>query len=152
MKKMILILLLIIFLASHSLALENWTDGPILQKIRTYPEVKSAFQRRGMREAQIDKLIKNSTFGESNLGFLYPRFSTIPEHERQLMIAENQDRKVIMIGIAKALLEIEEKPVTDESVRSKIPDAIKYFCTLREKHVPRGTWIQDPERNWSTKK
>ncbi|MCD4784651.1 MAG: YdbL family protein [Candidatus Eremiobacteraeota bacterium] len=151
-KSFVFLIFISIFCIHQSLAIENWTDGPILQKIMTYQEVRAAFERRGMRESQIDKLIKDSTFGESNLGFLYPRFTTTSDYDRKLMIAENGDRKVIMIGIARALLEVEEKPVTQESVRARIPDAIKYFCTLREKHVPKGTWLQDPDGNWLMKK
>ena len=145
------IIAVLFMLTAPVFALENYANGPLLEKLRSYNPVAKAFERRVKREAKINKLIKDGMCGEAKMGFLVTRFANIPEPDRALLEAENRDRQVVMIGIAKALLEVAEKPVTEDTVRAKLPVAIKFFCDLREKTVPKGTWIQNADGEWKQK-
>lgn len=138
--------------ADSSNAMENWPTGPILEKLQGYKAVMEAFRRRGERDSEVTRLIKLGAVGETNQGFLLTRFTNIPENERAFLEAENRDRQLIMIGIARALTENAGEPVNEENVKNKIPAAINYFCELREKVLPAGAWMQTPDGKWVQKK
>lgn len=147
----LMLLLILIALISPVSALENYASGPLLDKLRSYKDVSDAFGRRGQREKTVNQMLKDGLCGETNIGFLLTRFMNIPEEDRVVLEAENLDRQVIIIGIARALLEVAGEPVTEGTVKAKLPLAIKFFCDLREKVVQKGTWIQDPDGEWSQK-
>ncbi len=146
-----LMLLMMLILVAPVFPMENYASGPIADKLRSYKDVSAAFDRRGQREKTVDKMLKDGTCGETNIGFLLTRFMNIPEEDRAVLEAENLDRQVIMTGIARALLEVAGQPVTEDTIKAKLPVAIKFFCDLREKVVPRGTWVQNPDGEWSQK-
>ena len=150
-SSLLIMVSILFFFVSPVFAMENYVSGPLVDKLRSYKEVSEAFKRRGQREKTVNKLLKDGMCGETNIGFLLTRFMNIPEEDRAVLEAENRDRQVIMIGIARALLEVAGQPVTDDTVKAKLPVAIKFFCDLREKVVPDGTWIQNPDGEWSQK-
>lgn len=145
------ILLLLIISITPVYALENFASGPLLDKLRSYKDVSAAFDRRGQREKTVNQMLRDGLCGETNIGFLLTRFTNIEEEDRQVLEAENLDRQVIIIGIARALLEVAGEPVTEDTVKAKLPVAIKFFCDLRESIVQKGTWIQNPDGVWSQK-
>lgn len=148
---LLMLMMMLFAIISPVSAMENYASGPLVDKLRSYKDVSAAFDRRGKREKTVDKMLKEGLCGETNIGFLLTRFMDIPEEDRAVLEAENLDRQVVMIGIARALLEVAGQPVTEDTVKAKLPVAIKFFCDLREKVVPRGTWIQNPDGEWSQK-
>ncbi|MCE1248638.1 MAG: YdbL family protein [Firmicutes bacterium] len=137
--------------SSGVFALEQWGEGPIRDQLFARQDAKDAFGRRAEREKKIDEFLKSGMAGESNLGYLRTMFMDIPEKDRALMEEENRDRLVILTAVAEILASSEGLKLTEENLQAKFPAAIKYFCDLREKYVPKGTMIQNPDGKWVQK-
>lgn len=148
---LVLLLAFILFGSGSAYALEPWPEGPIRDQLFMRQDVKDTFSRRAAREKQIDTLLKQGAAGESNLGYLRMMFMDLPENVRALLEEENRDRLFLMTAVAQILVSAEGLPQTEENLQAKFPAAVRYFCDLREKYVPKGTMIQNPDGKWIQK-
>lgn len=122
----------------------------IAEEIKTYPEVVQAFQRRGGRLVQVNQLKDRGLVGEGRDGRLVVRGQLTPQ-ETATVSAENQDREVIIQGIAKAILKINKMPSDPATLAQITPQAAEQFAGLRRDEAKPGWWIQRPDGSWVQK-
>lgn len=122
----------------------------IAEEIKTYPEVVQAFQRRGGRLGQVNQLKDRGLVGEGRDGRLVARGQLTPQ-ETAAVSAENQDREVIIQGMAKAILKINKMPADSANLAQVTPQAAEQFAALRRDEAKPGWWIQRPDGSWIQK-
>lgn len=120
-------------------------------QIKKMPDVVNAYSEMGKRLSDINRLRDDGIVGEGNNGLLVVREGTLSPGDKKLIESENENRKTVMNGMAKAMLRVNRDKETDETLRKVKPQAVEYFAALRRDTAKKGWWIQDPSGNWSKK-
>lgn len=137
-------------IVSPAYAEEGLADK-IAEMVKKMPEVVSAYKEMGARIADTDKLRDNGLVGEGNKGLLVPREKTLSPAEKKVVDAENENRKMVMNGMAKAIVRINRAQETPENLKQVSPQASEQFASIRRDSAKKGWWIQDAAGNWSRK-
>jgi len=123
----------------------------ITNKIKKMPEVVKAFQSRGKRLSEINESLSERKVGEGNKGLLVKRGS-LSSQETKVFNAENQDRKIIVDGMARAIVEINGLEPTPQNINRVAPEAAKQFAAVRRREAKSGWQVQLPDGKWAAKK
>lgn len=111
-----------------------WAQGnisqQIAQKIRAMPQVISAYKSRAQRKDVIDQMLAQKKVAEGSQGLLVQKTSLTPS-ETQAFNAENADRKIIIQGMARAIVEINNLDPTPENINKVLPEAARQFASVR---------------------
>jgi len=111
-----------------------WAQGnisqQIAQKIRAMPQVISAYKSRAKRQDVIDQMLAQNKVAEGSQGLLVQKGSLTPA-ETQAFNAENTDRKTIIQGMARAIVEINNLDPTPENINKVLPEAARQFASVR---------------------
>lgn len=132
----------------------SWAQDNIAKKItdeiRSMPEVVEAFRRRGQRVGIINKMASQGKVGEGNNGLLVVR-GNLTREELEAFSAENSDRQIIVRGMAKAILKINNLDITQENISRVLPQAAEQFAAVRREEAKPGWWVQLPDGRWVRK-
>jgi hypothetical protein len=79
------------------------------------------------------------------------RGKTLTPSDEQLVKMENENRKTVMKGMAKAIIRINRVPENEENLNQVMPQAIEQFASIRRDSAKKGWWIQDTNGNWTKK-
>lgn len=123
----------------------------IAETVKKMPDVVEAYRQMGLRLAQIDRLRDAGLVGEANTGLLVPREGTLGPEESRLVEAENENRKTVIRGMAKAIVRINRQPETPANIEQVMPQATAQFAAIRRDAARKGWWIQSEDGNWSRK-
>ncbi|RTZ92768.1 MAG: hypothetical protein DSY91_03100 [Deltaproteobacteria bacterium] len=123
----------------------------ISQLIMKMPNVVEAYRRMGKRMAKINQLRDKQLVGEANSGFLTP-FTKLNRNQALLMKDENNDRSIVILGMAKAILKINHLEINKKNLDKVFPKAAAQFAELRRKKAKPGWKIQLPDGKWVVKK
>lgn len=111
-----------------------WAQGnisqQIAQKIRAMPDVIDAYRSRAKRQDLIDQMLSQKKVAEGSQGLLVQKTSLTPS-ETQAFNAENADRKTIIQGMARAIVEINNLDPTPENINKVLPEAARQFASVR---------------------
>jgi hypothetical protein len=111
-----------------------WAQGnisqQIAQKIRAMPEVISAYKSRAKRQDAIDSLLSQKKVVEGSQGLLVKNASLTPAETKEFN-AENADREIIIRGMARAIVEINNLDPTPENINKVLPEAARQFASVR---------------------
>ena len=139
-------------LIASAQAQETGMADNIAQIVRKMPEVVSAYRDMGTRLGDIDRLRDSGAVGEGNNGMLAVRDDKLMTPEaRNLLAAENENRRTVMNGMARAIIRINRAQENDLNRKQVLPQAIEQFAGLRRDSARKGWWIQDPNGNWGRK-
>jgi FKBP-type peptidyl-prolyl cis-trans isomerase (trigger factor) len=112
-----------------------WAQGnvaeQITQKIKSMPDVIQAYKRRSQRLSEINQMLSSGLVVEGNQGLLVQKGSLTPA-QTQALNAENSDRQVIIRGMAKAIVEINNIDPTPENIEKVLPEAARQFASVRQ--------------------
>ena len=115
------------------------------------PDVVEAYRQMGARLADIDRLRDAGLVGEANTGLLVPRGGSLSPEDSRLVEAENENRKTVIRGMAKAIVRINRQPETAANLDQVMPQATAQFAAIRRDSARKGWWIQTEDGNWSRK-
>jgi len=111
-----------------------WAQGNISQqiseKIRAMPQVIDAYKSRAKRQNVINQMLSQRKVAEGSQGLLVKKGSLTPS-ETQAFNAENADRKTIIQGMARAIVEINNLDPTTENINKVLPEAARQFASVR---------------------
>jgi len=111
-----------------------WAQGNISQqiakKIRAMPEVINAYKSRAKRQDVIDELLSQRKVVEGSQGLLVKKAS-LTAAETKAFNAENADREIIIRGMARAIVEINNLDPTPENINKVLPEAARQFASVR---------------------
>ena len=133
-------------------AQEPTLSEKIAEIVKKMPDVVNAYKEMGRRIADIDKLRDNGAIGIGNNGMLVFRDEELlTPDQKKLVSAENENRKTIINGMAKAIIRINRAPENEQNLKQVMPQAMKIFAAIRQEMAKKGWWIQAPDGNWSRK-
>ena len=133
-------------------AQETGMADNIAQIIKKMPEVVSAYRDMGARLGDIDRLRDSGAVGEGNNGMLAVRDEKLLTPDgRKLVTMENENRRTVMNGMARAIIRINRVPENAQNLKQVQPQAVEQFAGLRRDSARKGWWIQDPNGNWGRK-
>ena len=111
-----------------------WAQGnisqQIAQKIRAMPDVINAYKSRSKRQATINKMLSSGKVVEGPQGLLVKK-SSLNAQQQKAFDAENADRNIIISGMARAIVEINNLAVTPENIDKVRPEAARQFANFR---------------------
>lgn len=111
-----------------------WAQGniseQITQKIRSMPDVIAAYKRRAQRASEINQMLSQGLVAEGSQGLLVKK-GTLSAQQTQAFNAENSDRKIIIRGMARAIVEINDIEPTKENIDKVLPEAARQFASVR---------------------
>jgi hypothetical protein len=136
---------------SSAYAQEDVTAEKITETIKKMPDVVDAYKEMGARIADTERLRDSGKVGEGNNGLLVVREGVLLPFDQKIVEMENENRKTVMNGMAKAIIRINRKPENEENMNQVKPQAIEQFAAVRRDLAKKGWWIQDPKGNWSKK-
>jgi uncharacterized protein YdbL (DUF1318 family) len=133
-------------------AQEPGLSDKIADMVKKMPDVVNAYKEMGARITDIDKLRDSGGVGEGNSGMLVVRDEKLltPDHKK-LVAAENENRRTVINGMAKAIIRINRVPENDQNLKQVMPQAVEQFASIRRESAKKGWWIQSPDGNWSRK-
>ncbi|MCC6347093.1 MAG: DUF1318 domain-containing protein, partial [Nitrospirales bacterium] len=68
-----------------------------------------------------------------------------------LIDRENENRKAVIRGMAKAIVRLNRLPETQENLSQVTPQAVEQFASVRRDEAKKGWWVQEPGGNWVKK-
>ena len=136
---------------SSAYAQESGVAEQITEIIKKMPDVVDAYKEMGARIADTDRLRDSGIVGEGNNGLLVVREGVLIPFDQKIVEMENEDRKTVMKGMAKAVIRINRQPDNEENMNQVLPQAVEQFAAVRRDSAKTGWWIQDPSGNWSKK-
>jgi len=132
-------------------AQESGLADKLSEMMKKMPDVVNAYKEMGARIADIDRLRDGGTVGEGKDGLLVVREGTLSIGDKKLVEQENQNRKTVMNGMAKAMLRTNREKENEASLKKVMPQAVDYFASLRRDSAKKGWWMQDASGNWVKK-
>ena len=139
-------------LVTSAYAQEPGLSEKIAEMVKKMPDVVNAYKEMGARIADIDKLRDNGAVGIGNNGMLiFREEELLTPDQKKLVSAENENRKTIINGMAKAVIRINRAPEKEQNLKQVMPQAAKLFAAIRQEMAKKGWWIQSPDGNWSRK-
>jgi len=139
-------------LVTSAYAQEPGLSEKIAEMMKKMPDVVNAYKQMGVRIADIHKLADNGAVGIGNNGMLiFREEELLTPDQKKLVAAENENRKTIFNGMAKAIIRINRAPENEQNLKQVMPQAMKLFAAVRQEMAKKGWWIQSPDGNWSRK-
>ena len=139
-------------LVTSAYAQEPRLSEKIAEMVKKMPDVVNAYKEMGARIGEIDKIRDNGAVGIGNSGMLVFRDEELlTPDQKKLVSAENESRKTIINGMAKAIIRINRAPENEQNLKQVMPQAGKLFAAIRQEMAKKGWWIQSPDGNWSRK-
>ncbi len=133
-------------------AQEPGLSDKIAEIVKKMPDVVNAYKEMGARIADIDKMRDSGAVGEGNSGMLVFRDEKLlTPDQKKLVSAENENRKTVINGMAKAIIRISREPENEQNLKQVMPQAMGQFAAIRRESAKKGWWIQSPDGNWSRK-
>jgi hypothetical protein len=133
-------------------AQEPGLSDKIAEMVKRMPDVVNAYKDMGGRIAGTDKLRDSGAVGEGNSGILVIRDDKLlnPD-EKKVIAAENENRKTVINGMAKAIIRINRAPENEQNLKQVMPQAVEQFASIRREAAKKGWWIQSQDGNWTRK-
>ena len=95
---------------STAYAQEPGIAEKITEIIKRMPDVVDAYKEMGARIGDTDRLRDSGTVGEGNNGLLVVRQGALSPSDQKIVSMENENRKTVMNGMAKAIIRINRQP------------------------------------------
>ncbi len=132
-------------------AQESALADKIAAIVRKMPDVVNAYHHIGARIPDINRLRDSGAAGEGNNGMLVVRDNTLSPADRQIVDTVNANRKIVIDGMARAIIRINRVPDNAANMRQVLPQATEQFASYRRDAAKKGWWVQDASGNWSRK-
>jgi len=120
-------------------------------ELASMPEVLKAYDEIKSRLPQLNALHESGAVGENKQGLLTIRDKGKLGGNEALVKAENDSRKIVIIGMAKAILKINKQPVTDKGIKQLMGKAAATYADIRHENAKAGWWIELANGKWVQK-
>jgi len=138
-------------LLATAYAQEAGMADKIAEFVKKMPDVVNAYKEMGARIADTDRLRDSGAVGEGKDGLLSPREKTLSPADKKLVDLENENRRTVIKGMAKAIIRVNRAQETPENFNQVMPQATEQFAGIRREAAKKGWWIQDANGNWGRK-
>jgi hypothetical protein len=115
------------------------------------PEVQKAYDEMRGRLPQLNALRDSGVVGEASDGRVAVRDQSKAGAAQPLIQAENNNRKTVIVNMAKAILRINKQAETKEALGQVIGKAAATFADTKREEAKKGWWIQLANGRWVQK-
>jgi len=138
-------------LVATAYAQESGMAEKIAENVKKMPDVVNAYKEMGARIADTDRLRDSGAVGEGKDGLLSPREKALSPGDKKVVDMENENRRTVIKGMAKAIIRVNRAQDTPENFNQVMPQATEQFAGIRRDAAKKGWWIQDANGNWGRK-
>lgn len=122
----------------------------LADRVKDDPKVVAAYGAMGGRLGYIDRLRDQGLVGDGNNGMLVPR-GDLGKKEKAAVEQENDNRNDIIWAMARAIVEINGQPVTNDAISQVLDKASAEFAAVRRDKAKPGWWVQNADGSWVQK-
>lgn len=140
-----------ISLVSSAYAAEDNVADELAIEISSMPEVLAAYDEMKARLAQLDALRDTGAVGETAQGLVSIRDKTKAVGKDALIKAENDNRKTVITGMAKAILKLNKQKHSPEAMNQLLGRAAASFADTKREQAKKGWYIQLQNGRWVQK-
>jgi len=137
-------------LVSVANAAENIADE-LAVEISSMPEVLKAYDDMSKRLPQLNALFDSGAVGLNKQGRLTVRDKAKLGGNEALVNAENESRKTVITGMAKAIVKINKQPGADTAIKQVLGKAAETFADTKREAAKPGWWVESPNGRWAQK-
>ncbi len=120
-------------------------------ELSSMPDVLKAYDEMNRRLPELSRLRESGAVGETNQGLVTIRDKAKGAGKEELVKAENENRKTVITGMARAILKVNRQPVTDAGVKQVLGKAAATYAATKQDGARAGWWIQLPNGRWVQK-
>ena len=135
-------------------AADNQVEA-LVNELSGMPDVQKAYGEMRTRLTRLDALRDSGAVGESNQGLVSIRDkSRLTPEDEALVKAENDNRKTVIAGMARAILRTGGQAEARASIDKLLPKAAATFAEIRRDAARSGWWVQaanGPSARWIRK-
>lgn len=138
-------------LVGEAFAAESYADQ-LAVEISSMPEVLKAYDEMKARLMQLDALRDRGVVGETNQGLVTVRDKgKAGGQDEALVKAENDNRKLVITAMAKAILKLNKQPESKEAFAQVLPKAAATYADAKREAAKPGWWMQLANGRWVQK-
>jgi hypothetical protein len=137
-------------LVGEAVAQDDLADR-LASELSGNPDVQKAYDEMRTRLPQLNVLRDSGVVGESANGSVVVRDPAKAGAAQALVQAENNNRKTVIINMAKAILRINKQPETRDSLQQVSGKAAATFADTKRDEAKKGWWIQLANGRWVQK-
>ncbi len=127
-------------------------SADILNRIKSRPEVISAYNNRSMRLSKVKALLDEGKAGENSKGKLEERLpGSFSQSDLSVVNDENRDRDTIIMALYLTILEINGAEDNAQAKNDFYPKAESSFAGALHENASPGWWIQLSNGKWKKK-
>ncbi len=137
-------------LSSVAHAAESGDDLAI--ELGSMPEVVSAYAEMSRRLPALNALFDSGATGLTNQGLVTVRDkSKVAAQDEAIVSAENNNRKTVIVSMAKAILKITKQEATKAALDQTMGKAAATYAETRRESAKTGWWMQLQNGKWVQK-
>jgi len=136
--------------AAHAAAQDNVADDLAIE-LSSIPEVLTAYDEMKARLPQLDALRDAGAVGETAQGLVTVRDAAKAAGKETIVKAENENRKTVITGMAKAILKINKQKESKETLNQLLGKAAASYADTKREQARKGWWIQLQNGRWVQK-
>ncbi len=125
-------------------------SAELADKLKNDPSVVQAYRNMGARLGFVDRLRDQGLVGEGKDGLLSAR-DKLDKRSAAAVAEENADRSAIIKAMAKAIVQINNQPVNDQTISQVLDKAAGQFAAVRRDAAKPGWWVQNADGSWAQK-
>jgi len=132
-------------------AADNEADTLAIE-LSSMPEVLKAYDNMSRRLPRVNELFASGAVGLTNQGLVTVREKTkVTPQDESMLAAENQDRKTVVMSMAKAILKLNKQKESKEALDLVLGKAAATFADTKREAAQRGWWVQLQNGRWVQK-
>ncbi|MGA7826804.1 MAG: DUF1318 domain-containing protein [Geobacteraceae bacterium] len=143
------------FIPAISFAKEAWAQEDLGNKLATelsgIPEVQQAYGEMRARLPQLNALRDSGAVGEAFDGRVVVRDQSKAANAQAIVQAENNNRKTVIINMAKAILRLHKQQETKDALNQVLSKAAATYADTKREEAKTGWWIQLANGRWVQK-
>jgi uncharacterized protein YdbL (DUF1318 family) len=120
-------------------------------ELASMPEVLKAYDEIKARLPQLNALRDSGAVGENKQGLLTIRDKSKLGGNEALVKDVNDNRKIVITGMAKAILKINKQPASDKGIKQLLGKAAATYADIRHENAKPGWWIELANGKWVQK-
>jgi len=143
------------FIHSISFANEAWAQDDLgtrlAEELAKIPEVQQAYEEMRARLPQLNALRDSGVVGEAADGRVAIRDQSKAGSAQPIVLAENNNRKTIIVNMAKAILRVNKQPETKDALSQVLSKAAATYADTKREEAKAGWWTQMANGRWVQK-
>ncbi len=138
-------------LLPEAAAQESSVSDNLAVELSMMPEVLAAYDEMRGRLPRLNVLRDSGIVGETFQGLVSVRDKSRTSEAQTLVEAENRNRKVVITGMARAIIKNNRQKETKETLKQLLPQSAASYAAIRKEEAKPGWWLLVAPERWVQK-